>query len=60
MSRVVLESFQDREAAERVLLEGGRFIEAYLRQMFETTDDPEIRHRLKRILEKIPLAMPMG
>ena len=60
VARLGAEGFQDREAAERLLLEGGRFIEAYLRQMFETTDDPEIRHRLKRILEKIPLAMPMG
>jgi len=46
-------AYKDRQAAEKKLIETGRVGEAVMRSAFKVAEDPEVKVRLKEILQKI-------
>ena len=47
------EKSKDRKAAEQKLISTGRVGEAVMREAYKTADDPEVKMRLKSVLDKI-------
>jgi WD40 repeat protein len=52
------DSFEQREAASRGLAQLGERAEAALRQALEDNPSPEVKHRLRLLLEKLELLTP--
>jgi len=52
------DQFRERQKAEEALLQTGRIGQGLMRRVWEESDDPEIKVRLKRILRRVTPSRP--